>query len=94
MIYELIGKAVVAFLAMLVPLFAVGLCGLAVWFCYHRVLTYLINLCWRGYDIHGEHPPRWQRELAIYLHAIKHRDFETIQTKREQLKKREERDTS
>ena len=90
--YELIGRATVVVLA-LVALAVIALVAFivayAIWW---RGLGKLTNLMWRGYDIHGEHPPRWRQEVSIYASALQRRDFSNVDYVREQLSKREGRD--
>lgn len=90
--YESIGKITVVISAVLLALLVIVTVFTLLYVVWQRLLTVLINVMWRGYDIHGEHPPRWRREIAIYLHAIKYRDFSTIQRKRKELQRRENRD--
>jgi len=91
--FELIGRATVVVLAVVLALVLAlisYIVGVAVW---HRGLGYLINLCWRGYDVTGEHPPDWRREIAIFLHCLKSRDFDRYAEKRRELHKVEGRDS-
>jgi len=59
---------------------------------FNKTLSILINLMWRDYDIHGKHPPDWRLNTSIYLHAIKNRDLDNIETIKTELNKREGRD--
>jgi len=91
--YEVIGRATVVILSLFTVLavFLIAyIIGVALWY---RVLTKLINLCWYGYDITGDHPPNWRREVAIFLQCFKSRDFSDYQKKRKELKKLENRDS-
>jgi len=90
--YEAIGKATVAVLAALVLVAIALVLFVALYALWWRGLSYLINLCWRGYDIHGEHPPHWRRTVAIYAHALRDRDFSKVDEMIEELDKREGRD--
>jgi len=90
--YELLGKATAVVLGV-ISLFAIGvLLYLLTVIIRYRLLTRLINLCWRGYDVTGEHPPRWRRKTAVYLHCIKYWDFSDLDTKLERLSDLEQRD--
>lgn len=90
--YELIGKATIGLLGLIVWLAVVVVAFVVLYTVWYRGLTRLVNLMWWGYDIHGEHPPRWRRDIAVYAHAIKERDLSRVETYREELKKREGRD--
>lgn len=90
--YELIGRVTVVLLVIAITAFVAWVFMLILGALLSRLMSELINLCWRGYDIHGEHPPRWRRELSMFLHCLRRRDFSDLQEKRENLKKREGRD--
>lgn len=87
--YELIGKATIIVLGLL-ALVAVGLVALIVAYAiWYRGLGKLINLMWRGYDVHGEHPPGWRRRVSIY--AVGLQEFNLSKARRidKELQKRE-----
>jgi len=91
--YEAIGRVTVVLIALLTVLavLLIGyIVGVVLW---HRILTKLINLCWYGYDITGEHPPNWRREVAIFLQCLKGRDFSDYQKKRKEIRKLENKDS-
>lgn len=91
--YELIGRITVVVLVVLLMLLiwwiGVGLARAII----HRILKELINLCWRGYDIHGEHPPRWRRELSLIFSSLKRGySFEKYQETRENMIRMEQKE--
>ena len=92
--YEAIGRVTVVLIALLtlIAVLLIGyIVGVVLW---HRTLTKLTNLCWYGYDITGEHPPDWRREIAIFLNCLKYRDFSNYQCKRKRLSDLEGRDNT
>lgn len=90
--YEFIGRVTVVVLtiALVLLIYWIGIALMKA--LTHRIITEIINLCWRGYDFKGEHPPRWRREIALHLHCARDGDWDKLQEKRKNLKKYEETD--
>jgi len=63
--YELIGKAVVFILAMVLVLAIAATIVLALGFVWVRGWTAISNFMWRGYDPHDtEYPPLWKLRVS------------------------------
>jgi hypothetical protein len=75
---------ILIFLLMIIGLWLIGL---AIWI---RFWSKVTNLFWYGYDIKGEHPPKWRKEAAIYAYALRERDFSAVSKQREWLDKLEQ----
>jgi len=89
--YETIGRMTVVVIVAALSLFTAWVMLVLTDAIFKGVMTKLINILWRGYDIHGEHPPVWRRELSIWLHCAKNYDFSEYREKRREMRKREYR---
>jgi hypothetical protein len=88
--YELIGRASVVIIVVLLALLLGVLAFMILYALWYRGLTYIINLMWKGYDIQGEHPPKWRREVAIYCHLLQTGDWEYVERIRKKLENLED----
>lgn len=87
--YELIGRLTVSVLLAVSILGVSFVVFVALDVVTNRVLTFLINLMWRGYSIRGEHPPDWRRKIAIVLSGVKYGDLHRTREKLRELEKLE-----
>ncbi|WP_337653254.1 hypothetical protein [Halomontanus rarus] len=90
--YEAIGKAAVVVLAVVLALGLLLIVYVVLYAIWYRTLGWVSNWMWKGYDIHGEHPPRWKRRISVWCIALRDRDLERIKQYERELDKREGRD--
>lgn len=87
--YELIGKVVVAIIALIMAVFiliGIPILLYKIWF---KSLTFLSNLIWRNYEPkEGERPPKNWRKVSAFIIILRDNDFQKKEEVWEEIENR------
>ena len=76
--YEVVGKLVVAVIALAALIATIGFVLFAFGFVWARGWTWVSNTAWRGYDPTEDRPPRWRLRIAGVTIALARFKFKKI----------------
>lgn len=76
--YELIGRATVAIVSLIVFLLGSGILIFVGWFVWVRGWAWISERMWKGYDPNGDVPPLWKMRISAVTIALSRFEFRKL----------------